>query len=106
MLENYYLHIRYKDGREIKTATSGGDDFTLKYTKNNACLTLDIVVNIPIEIEKVWLEMEYDFAPGDKFFANGYQSWTDSREFTCDQKMADQGLLNKTPIGKMLGMIN
>lgn len=106
MLENYYLHIRYKDGREVKTATMSNDDFTLNYVKNNACLTLNIKVNIPIEIDKVWLEMEYDFAPGDRLFANGYQSWTDSREFTCDQRMADQGLLNKTPIGKMLGMIN
>ncbi|MGN0771031.1 MAG: glycoside hydrolase family 36 protein [Christensenellales bacterium] len=104
MLENYYLHIRYKDGREIKTATGNNDDFTLTYTKNNACLTLDIKVNVPVEIDKVWLEMEYDFAPGDKFFANGYQSWTDSKEFTADMKMADEGLICKTLIGKKLGL--
>ncbi len=104
MLENYFVHVEYKDGTERKVATTSNDDFDIKYIKNNACLSLVIKVNIPVEITKIWLEMDYDFAEEDRFFANGYQSWTDSREFGRDDKMADSGIIAKTCLGKKLGL--
>lgn len=104
MLENYFVHIEYKEGGEIKTATSSNEDLEIKYVKNNACLSLIVKVNIPIEITKIWLDTEYDFGANDKFFANGYQSWTDSREYGRNEKMKDCGLVAKTFIGKKLGL--
>ncbi len=36
----------------------------------------------PLRIKSLRLEIPYRFDGDDKIFLNGYQSWTDSREFT------------------------
>ncbi|MFW5799447.1 MAG: glycoside hydrolase family 36 protein [Spirochaetota bacterium] len=81
------------------------------YKDDNITVTFDIgknriAVNIKpkqeIIINKLWLEEEIIYDTSDKIFLNGYQSWTDSREFEIDEKIPKLSKLtfNKlTPYG-------
>lgn len=53
--------------------------------------TLTVAAGEEIEIRRLSVEMTLSLDPGDKVFVNGYQSWTDSREF--DQRERIRGLI-------------
>jgi len=50
-------------------------------------LKISIVPSGEIEIEELYIDMNFTFNHQQKIFVNGYQSWTDSREFFIDEKM-------------------
>ncbi|MBX7182514.1 MAG: alpha-galactosidase [Bacteroidia bacterium] len=73
--------------------TSGfsNNDLEIKATKStksgNGRLTLQLIPKTKVTIRKLELEMEWKYQTNDKIYCNGYQSWTDSREFRIWEKM-------------------
>ncbi|MDR2266846.1 MAG: alpha-galactosidase, partial [Christensenellaceae bacterium] len=55
-----------------------------------------------IQVRHIAYEIDYAFEKDEAFFANGYQSWTDTREFKKGDKIHDLGLIGKTTsLGKI-----
>lgn len=97
---NYKLNFSYKTGKEIKTTEISNDDvsFDLRQTENG--LTLSVIPKKEISDISFYLEREYEYPQDSKFFANGFQSWTDTKEFAKNELMADEGIIGKGLFGK------
>ena len=67
------------------------DDFKLIYqtsTQNDEQrINVKIIPNIKMEINHLSLEMNVNLTPADIVFLNGYQTWTESREFSMSEKL-------------------
>lgn len=97
---NYKLNFSYKTGKEIKTTEISNDDvsFDLRQTENG--LTLTVIPKKEISDISFYLEREYEYPQDSRFFANGFQSWTDTKEFAKNELMADEGIVGKGLFGK------
>ena len=97
---NYKLNFSYKTGKEIKTTEISNDDvsFDLRQTENG--LTLTVIPKKEISDISFYLEKGYEYPQDSKFFANGFQSWTDTKEFAKNELMADEGIVGKGLFGK------
>ena len=103
---NYKFSFNYiADGR-IKTASGDNDDFSLDIQQSESGLKVVLNPNTDIRIERFFATRDYDFTDDAKFFANGFQSWTDSREFSKTDKMQGLGLVGKSLFGKIFGLNN
>ncbi len=100
----YKFHFTYKTGGVVKTAKGSNDDFNLDITENDSSLKITLIPKNKVEILKFYIQRDYPFLRKSKFFANGFQSWTDTKEFCADEKMADIGFIGKTPVGKYMGL--
>lgn len=97
---NYKLNFSYKTGKELKTTEISNDDvsFDLRQTENG--LTLTVIPKKEISDISFYLERGYEYPQDSKFFANGFQSWTDTKEFAKNELMADEGIVGKGLFGK------
>lgn len=90
-------YIRYKkNGKEFSDEFKAGDsvqtgDLDLKWSslkkKKAERVTLTSKTESPVEITEFYLKADTDISSGSKICCNGFQSWTDSREFSPDEKM-------------------
>lgn len=102
IFENFKFVCEYvKNG--VKFVTDKDDD-TIKLTsQNDDTFKVFIDANTDIEVKKFYIELNYKYADG-LFYANGFQSWTDTKEFRKDEKMANIGFNGSTIFGQKLGM--
>lgn len=95
MFENIEVELWYSRGeKEYKLGFTNGfanGDFKafieLDMNSNSEKFTLSIVPKAELIINKLSINLPYHFKKSHKIFVNGYQSWTDSREFFIDEKM-------------------
>lgn len=97
---NYKLKFTYKTGKELKTTEISNDDvsFDLRQAENG--LTLTVIPKKEISDISFYLERGYEYPQDSRFFANGFQSWTDTKEFAKNELMADEGIVGKGLFGK------
>jgi alpha-galactosidase len=69
-----------------------------KSANSSSLIKITLMSDLPVTIEKFYIEANYRFNTDDKIFCNGYQSWTDSREFAIDEKMK--------PMWKLMGLVD
>ena len=90
------LWIKYKVNGEIREEESYQ---TVDYSIEETCTShnVKLVISPKKEIELIAAELQYQrpVKNGERFFVNGYQAWTTSREVTIDDKQ--KGL---TPLTK------
>ncbi len=101
---NYKLHFTYKTGGKIKTAVSSNENFSVKLNKTEKGLKVLLTPVNPVEILDFYVERAYEFTENSRFLANGFQSWTDTKEFTKNERTPDLGLIGKGLFGKHFGM--
>ena len=97
---NYKLNFSYKTGKEIKTTEISNDDVSFDLRKTENGLTLTVIPKKEISDISFYLERGYEYPQDSKFFANGFQSWTDTKEFAKNELMADEGIVGKGLFGK------
>ncbi len=97
---NYKLNFTYKTGKEIKTTEISNDDVLFDLRQTESGLTLTVIPKKEISDISFYLEREYEYPQDSRFFANGFQSWTDTKEFAKNELMADEGLVGKGLFGK------
>jgi alpha-galactosidase len=102
----YKFSFSYLANGSYKTASGDNDDFTLDVQQNEGGLKVILNPNTDIKINRFFATRNYAFADDAKFFANGFQSWTDSREFSKSDKMNGLGLVGKSLFGKIFGLNN
>jgi alpha-galactosidase len=100
----YKFHFTYKVNNVIKTATQNNIDFNFDIISNDNSLKVLLMPNKPMEMLNFYVEQKYDFLDNSRFFANGFQSWTDTKEFVKGEHMASLGLVGKSPFGKAFGL--
>ena len=97
---NYRLSFTYKADNQKKTVDCQNDDVAFDLQQNANGLKLTVIPKKAISDISFYLEREYDFSGDKSFFANGFQSWTDTKEFAKGEMMADEGLIGKGIFGK------
>lgn len=60
---------------------------SLKKIRHGFKLSLELVPDREIEIRALYLEKGLDVCSGCRIFLNGYQSWTEGREYRPDERM-------------------
>lgn len=101
---DYSVKFVYAVGDTVKEAKGKNEDFSFALIEKGNTLKLIFKPNVPIEIIDFYFEHDYDFAPGSKFFANGFQSWTDSKEFSRKECQEGLGMFGSSRIGKHYGV--
>ena len=97
---NYRLSFTYKADNQKKTVDCQNDDVAFDLQQNANGLKLTVIPKKAISDISFYLEREYDFSGDKRFFANGFQSWTDTKEFAMGEMMADEGLIGRGIFGK------
>lgn len=95
MFKNMTIHFEYiLDGKKQSTSFDTnfsnqdfGADITFVEGENNKTLTVALLPYQEIKIEALYLTVDFPFNNSQKIYVNGYQSWTDSREFFTDEKI-------------------
>lgn len=100
---DYRFHFTYKADGIVKTAAGGNEDFDIDFKHTDSGLKVILFPNKNIEILNFYVELDYNYPYNSAFFANGFQSWTDTKEFKKDEKMPGIGLIGKSPFGKAMG---
>lgn len=97
---NYRFSFTYKADNQKKTVDCQNDDVAFDLQQNANGLKLTVIPKKAISDISFCLEREYDFSGDKRFFANGFQSWTDTKEFAKGEMMADEGLIGRGIFGK------
>ncbi len=87
MLSNYKFKLYYNvDGRG-QVASEPCEHFDLNVSDDGVRLTLAVVPKV--EMELVWAEIKckYNYQDDCRVFVNGYQSWSESREYIRGDKI-------------------
>lgn len=108
MLQDIKIYFDYfvglKENMVVIDKDFANDDFKcsidLNCENNFEKLMVSIIPNKEIYIEKIYINIKYPFKSTETIFANGYQSWTDSREFFPDEKMKSISKLAKPLMDK------
>lgn len=103
MEQNKFFKIKSID---LDKATEGNIKISSEFHDNEFAVYCEC--DKPFGMEKICAELEYIFMPDDKIYVNGYQSWTDSFEYSTEDKMfAPAPLMRafiKGPLGKITGI--
>lgn len=97
---NYRLSFTYKADNQKKTVDCQNDDVAFDLQQNANRLKLTVIPKKAISDISFYLERAYDFSGDKRVFANGFQSWTDTKEFAKGEMMADEGLIGRGIFGK------
>lgn len=80
--------VKYKLGGNVVTSNETETNaYRLEINEVDNRLTVTLVPKTTIEMVDFYAEFPYEFKNDDRFFANGYQSWTKSREFKSSEIM-------------------
>lgn len=98
------LKINYSVNGIKKTATSSNEDLQVSIREREDGLKLVLSPKTKITNVSFMLSRAYNYSADSRFFANGFQSWTDTKEFTADEMMPQLGFIGKSPFGKHFGL--
>jgi alpha-galactosidase len=83
-------------GEILKNKFNVGEEFSNQYIKilsstriigKGMILKLKVIPMIEVEIIDIYVDAEVDVKNVSKIYLNGYQTWTESREFSIDEKI-------------------
>ncbi|MDR3293479.1 MAG: alpha-galactosidase, partial [Clostridiales bacterium] len=95
MLENSKLTVTYIANGTEKTASESNADFTVKTSLKSGVYDLFITPSVPITVKRIALTADRTFSEGETFFGNGFQSWTDTKEYSAADTKRDLGTVGK-----------
>lgn len=76
-------------GKFLSSGETENEDYVLDYEITEEKIKAAIRPKKEITLQRVDILFEYDFGGDARFFGNGYQSWTTSREYAAEDKMED-----------------
>lgn len=99
-IKDYSLKVTYKlNGKEI---TVSGNDDIISFSDVGGENAVKLIVKSTRPVELIMAELVYDryFETNEKFFANGYQSWTTSREYRRGDYQYGLRSFSRLPVAK------
>lgn len=105
----YRIHMEYTHGSESAVLNGSSDDIcTVRLSSSNGITKITLNSIKEISIQSFRLILPYKFSTDCRIFANGFQSWTDTREYMPDDKMDGLSKVVETyinsPAGKFTGL--
>ena len=91
MHKSGYLVTYSKDGRMFSSSDAENEDYKLDVTLTDNAVKGSIIPKKNLQLKKVDIIFGYEYGRNDKFFGNGYQAWTTTKEYSREDKM--QGLI-------------
>ena len=88
------LFLRYKTGGHVAETSSSDDNIRIEETQTGKRRKITVTALRQMRLYEATIRLPRVFAPEDLIMANGYQSWTETREFSGDENLND---LRKTP---------
>ena len=80
MKKIYTVKYKYND-RVITSHDKENDVYSLDIQESGNRYTVTLNPKKNFELVEFYAEMPYEFKNSDRFFGNGYQSWTKTREY-------------------------
>ncbi|MBQ9387530.1 MAG: alpha-galactosidase [Lachnospiraceae bacterium] len=82
------IFIRYfsEGGSQISSSLEN-EDYVLTVTERGERTSVMITPKKPITLEDAFISEEFDFEEDCRIFLNGYQSWTETREFSFGESL-------------------
>lgn len=77
----FFCEYKY-NGKDLLLAGTSSEYLDADYSVTEDAIKLTLKPKAAVTLKKAWFEFDHEFKDNDKFFANGYQSWTTSREYT------------------------
>lgn len=100
---NYTVKGKNFTAKEFKSA-----HFSIEKQEDGCRTTMYLNAKEPLTIQKFQIAYPYQFNQDNRVFVNGYQSWTDSREYFIDEEMKGLSRFTefyvKTPLVKKIGI--
>lgn len=97
VMKNFYAEL-VCNGTFVSCNKTDNDYFNFKYSEKKSGIKGTLTAKKDFEMKSLILTYEKDFDDDDLFYANGYQAWTTSREFSKHDKL--DGLLDFAKITK------
>lgn len=86
-MEKFKLQLEYKVGKTVySTNLFETEHFKITYQAFCDHLVLNLHAAMPLTVRRLSVTLPYAFMQNDRVFLNGYQSWTDCREYFTDDK--------------------
>lgn len=85
---SYYIDYNC-DGKKFVALSEDTPHFKIKSSYKNGRFTAEMHTSQKIMINKFQVIFPYKYKKNQKCFVNGYQSWTDSREYSLNEKMTE-----------------
>ncbi|MDR1939235.1 MAG: alpha-galactosidase [Clostridiales bacterium] len=86
-MENFNFFIEYvRDGRTLCESALNTEFYDVEYSADSRFLELSIRTKAPLELKKIGVSFEKPHKDGERFYANGYQAWTTSREYSATDR--------------------
>lgn len=101
---NYSIGFKYNVFGKNKQTNEFNEDISWKIDEGEHGLKITLIPKKEISSVSFEVKREYDFNDDSRFFANGFQSWTDTKEFTKNERMSGLGFIGKTFFGKKFGL--
>ena len=87
-MKPYFLSMTYRiHAMQKSSSLLCNDDYEIKAEETDDRLKLRLFPKAEMEISSFSLTFDYDYIKYNRIFVNGYQSWTDSREYHPDEMM-------------------
>ena len=93
----FYAELKH-NGSVVSCKDFENEYFDFKYDEKKGSIKATLTAKKDFEMVSLALEYEKDFDDKDLFYANGYQAWTTSREFSKNDKF--DGLIEIAKISK------
>lgn len=106
-MKNIGFRVSYTNfGEKFSIPAAGNTHYAIECEETENAVKAKIIAKSRIELDKVDIIYDHLFESGDKFFGNGYQAWTTSREYTRQDKMVDMTPIAATKKLKKLAGIS
>lgn len=76
-------------GREFTTRELKNEHFEISARVCGDCFYAGINPKTAVSFKKLRFELPYGYSQTDRIFVNGYQSWTDSLEYSVGESMGE-----------------
>ena len=87
-----FLHPAFTyfiDGKKQVGTAPDGENYALSLEIGEDSIRGSVTAKRRLTMHRADLAFTYPFAPDDRFFSNGYQSWTTTREYGARDRMRD-----------------
>lgn len=96
--------IYFAEGKKYTSFATENEHYKIEFECTKESFKGKIVPKREIELFRVDAEFLYKFAPADRFFGNGYQAWTTTKEYARWDKMQDLIPIAKGALRKLAGI--
>lgn len=96
------------NGKEFETHELKNEHFEISVEVCGDCIYAEIKPKTAVSFKKLCFELPFNYSRDGRIFVNGYQSWTDSLEYSVGESMSEltkltEFCITKTPI-KAVGL--